>query len=189
MFELIRSLLDVVPDYAYEVLAKHFISNHREALDYLLACPDKNVRHFYASMIVYCTNLSITVHQLDLTDAKSEREKVISAFFDYCMNELNTRVASNWVRFQQFLVMLKQFVDLSEQCIAFAYKNEWIARLIDFYLQNYSPLEIYGEHKNSFRQGYQKPTLDPVIQTLAALVTRSHNRSNYNYGNGVYKKV
>ncbi len=45
--------------------------------------------------------------------------------------------------------MHRDFINSGEAQVDFAFKNEFIARLLDFFLEKDSPLNCYGEKKHN----------------------------------------
>ncbi len=60
--------------------------------------------------------------------------------------------------------MLRDFVNIGPRCIEFAFKNDFIARLTDFYLESESPIKCYGEKKHKISGSkYSHPNFDPLF--------------------------
>ena len=57
--------------------------------------------------------------------------------------------------------------------MSFLYQKEFIAVLIDFYLEKRSPIPYFSEKKHSLGNRYVEPEFNSLIQTVAIMVRRS----------------
>ena len=97
----------------------------------------------------------------------------INEFISYSVGILNTEVAKNWTRMNEFLELIRDFVKSGNQQLDLAFKEQLIARLIDFYLQKDSPVKCFGDKKNIMGNNYIQPKFDVVIQILAEMIPRT----------------
>ena len=56
----------------------------------------------------------------------------------------------------------------------YLFQHEFISVLIDFYLEKKSPVPELSEKKHSMGNRYTDPEFNPLIQTIACMVVRSH---------------
>lgn len=66
MTNQLKLYMNLVPEYAYELLKSHIFSNRENTVDILITCPDKNVRYTIQQIIAYCINIVIQLNNLTL---------------------------------------------------------------------------------------------------------------------------
>ena len=62
--------------------------------------------------------------------------------------------------------------------IAYLYKREMIAVLMDFFLEKRSPLVGFAEKKHPIAGRYTNPPFDALLQVLSILIQRANNKLN-----------
>ena len=60
--------------------------------------------------------------------------------------------------------------------IAYLYKKEMIAILMDFFLEKRSPLVNFSDKKHPIADRYTNPPFDSLLQILSILIQRANNK-------------
>ena len=166
----------------------------------ILNCQDKQVRSHISQTILHTINIIISFYKLELNlqkpnekdefqlyedsnyvaEFQSEEDKKKAGIEEMIINFLNVmisimpnEVAKNWTKFQQYFEFWKDFAYSGESQISFLFQKQFIAILIDFFLEKKSPIPEFSEKKYSMGNRYVEPAFDPLIQTLELLVRRS----------------
>jgi hypothetical protein len=100
-------------------------------------------------------------------------EMKIIEFLDAMIAIMPTHVAKNWTKFQQFFEFWRDFAYSGEAQMTYLYRKEFIAVLIDFYLEKASPLQNFSEKKHQMGNRYAEPAFNPLVQTVAVMVRRA----------------
>ena len=116
---------------------------------------------------------SNNVIQNEEDNKKSDIEEMIIKLLTVMISIMPTEVAKNWTKFQQYFEFWRDFAYSGEPQISFLFQRQFIAVLIDFFLEKKSPVPELSEKKHSMGNRYVEPAFDPLIQTLALLVRRS----------------
>jgi len=189
--EKLKQFLSLNPESAWQLFDTIVNQDIKNFLELLLNCPEKQVRACTSQVILHAINVMITHYNLTLdTTLLKQKEKEeaqmneeekklykieesIVRFLDLLINHMPTEVAKNWLKFQHFFEFWRDFAAAGEQQIAYLYKKEFVAILIDFYLGNKSPVPELSEKKHSIGNRYVDPEFNPLIQTLARLIERA----------------
>lgn len=172
----LKQLLSVVPTFAFDFFVECFIDNYKTLIELILVCPDKLVRSVTINILLHVINLLITYHNLslDVLDEDPINKKVMQ-FLNVFQMLMPNDVAKNWNKFHQYFEFWRDFAISGEKQINFLFKKEFIAVLIDFFLEKRSPLQNYSEKKFSMSGRYANPSFDSLIQTVLILLQRGKN--------------
>lgn len=102
---------------------------------------------------------------------------MVLSFLQNCINIMPTEVAKNWLKMGQFFEFWRDFSFSGETQVAYLYKKEFIAVLIDFYLEKKSPVPHLSDKKHSIGNRYTDPEFSPLIQCISNLVRRARTTS------------
>ncbi|KRX05033.1 hypothetical protein PPERSA_06667 [Pseudocohnilembus persalinus] len=152
-FNYLVNFLRFVPQYAGEF----FISQFDDQMEYfintcLIKCPDIQVKKYVQKLIIYLINFLLKFHNItSLIDHQQETDQnvviveKINDLLIYMADQLNYDVAKFWDKNEQYLQFWVDFINSGETQIEWCFKNDLIARMIDFMLQDKSPMKCYGK--------------------------------------------
>ena len=176
--------------------------NYDYLLVLLLECPDAVARLNIANLLKYILNQlklrekdilydkeTITIEKEDGERFTQERYKALSSrFIMKCMMLLNSYVAKNWSKFDNFLDLLYSFAvgekDYSKQDeesqklekdsemlgLEFFYRHNFIEKACDFLLGKKSPLIKPGEKRIDMGGTYQTPNFSAIIKLVTRMI-------------------
>lgn len=217
----VKVLVDLMHRDASDQLPRKFLASwsERDGFDYLFSLllenPDALSRGHTASLLKFVL-VSLKMQEKDYLyeaedyevvgdDGKSmtmQRHKALSArFITRAMELLNTQVAKNWQRFDQFHDLLYTFAlaDVSDVYplsgnqtemktqaqqklfdtttpaarvgLEFFFKAKYVEKACDFMLGKKSPLCRPGERRTDLGGPYTHPELGNVIKLMCAMIT------------------
>jgi len=100
-------------------------------------------------------------------------ESEIINFLDHLIASIPTEAAKNWTKIGQFFEFWKEFANSGEAQMHYLYQKEFIAVLIDFYLDKRSPLVGFSEKKHTIGNRYTEPELNALVQTVSLMIRRA----------------
>jgi len=171
----------------------------------LLECPDNVARLNVANLVTFIINklkikekdyLYETVRQeIEFKDSDGKDQVRIeenpramtSKFILKCLDNLNTMVAKNWSRFEQFLEVILSFgigdsetqksFSCEEEKVAFErigleflFRQNFIGKACDFLLGKKSPLATPNEKRFEMGGSYSNPNFSSVIKLLTRMI-------------------
>jgi len=187
----VRNLMSYVPTSAVAFFDKFVIKDFKSFLELTLACPNKQVRYCVSQIVLHAINVMIAHYKLDMdltkhkelestiesaTPEEKERwniQEVIFKVLNLLITLMPTEVAKNWTKFSQFFEFWRDFASSGEPQMFYLYQKEFIAVLLDFYLEKRSPIPEFSEKKHSMGNKYTEPEFHTLLQTVAIMIRRA----------------
>jgi len=188
---VLKNLASLVPEAAFSFFEALAINETKYITQLFLNCPSRLVRHYTSQAILQSINILIAYHNLslDLRDLYQRKHQVsqmndseryvfkieseIVNFLDHLIASIPTEAAKNWTKIGQFFEFWKEFANSGESQMHYLYQKEFIAVLIDFYLDKRSPLVGFSEKKHTIGNRYTEPELNALVQTVSLMIRRA----------------
>ncbi|KAL4448730.1 hypothetical protein ABPG74_012819 [Tetrahymena malaccensis] len=181
-----KGMLDLIPQYTYEFAKEFIFSRFKQIESVLTSCSEGVIRSCYQQIINFTINNLINYHniQLDISESlfngkdddqftEAElAERDINIFLDRLLDIMHTEVSKNWLRMQQYLEIFRDFAYGGDVQIQWCFNKEMIARLIDFFLGNLSPLNCYGQKKHEIGNRFVQTPFGPLLQNVCFLIQK-----------------
>lgn len=188
----LKIIISLVPSCADKIF-DNFFARDIQVFEIWLKSPEESVRGQIGQLTLYLINTMISHHKLELNDvilteeqiaslSEEERRKVqaelqIQRFLQHAAAIMPNEVAQAWLKMGQYFEFWRDFANSGEAQVNYLYKREFIAVLIDFYLEKRSPLKDFSEKKHSIGNRFADPEYKPLVQTIAILVRRAKTQT------------
>ncbi|EAS02785.2 ubiquitin carboxy-terminal hydrolase (macronuclear) [Tetrahymena thermophila SB210] len=181
-----KGMLDLIPQYTYEFAKEFIFSRFKQIESVLTSCSESVVRSCYQQIINFTINNLINYHNIQLNISESFfigkdddqfteaelAERDINVFLERLLDIMHTEVSKNWLRMQQYLEIFRDFAFGGDVQIQWCFNKEMIARLIDFFLGNISPLNCYGQKKHEIGNRFVQTPFGPLLQNVCFLIQK-----------------
>mmetsp|Transcript_8203 Transcript_8203/g.16159 ORF Transcript_8203/g.16159 Transcript_8203/m.16159 type:complete len:2815 (-) Transcript_8203:1874-10318(-) len=128
----------------------------------LLLPSEPTTRRCVAELLLFIINKVIPYD----FSIESKPRKVLDAL----LGLVNTDVAKNWMRFEQFWEFFNSFANSGVRHVEYLYEVDAATLLADFYLGSKSPLHKPGQTRPTVGSKVTKAEFGPLLQTLSTLV-------------------
>mmetsp|Transcript_7871 Transcript_7871/g.15214 ORF Transcript_7871/g.15214 Transcript_7871/m.15214 type:complete len:2832 (+) Transcript_7871:1305-9800(+) len=167
--KILPELLDIL-----KTQFTHFPQNCSYFLEYLLAndakqlsevmlvCSDKLIRGAAGKFIAQ-------IHAIEASHNFGEGS-VARKFIDACLLIVPTDCEKHWTRFPQYWEMIGDIARSGKAQLEYLYEIDAIARLLDFYLADKSPLAKPGEKRKSLGSKNWLPQFTPLIEAVTVMI-------------------
>jgi len=193
MTELLSSTTQTSHELIEQLLGPYF----SDFTACLLSCNDSKIRKDIAGFVSACLQTLAKAEEDDLleeititekvkktekgkeTNEEVEREvsvpKALSGRFVLKMLEIvPTECPKQWIRFQQYFEILRDFVRLGRNQLEFMHKNSALVRLVDFVLGNKSPLLQSGDKRYEMGSRLTRVDgFDSIVEIVSLLIRNS----------------
>ncbi|KAL4498387.1 hypothetical protein ABPG72_013193 [Tetrahymena utriculariae] len=181
-----KGMLDLIPQYTYEFAKEFIFSRFKQIESVLTSCSESVIRSCYQQITNFTINNLINYYKIQLNlsesffigkddDQFTEAELVerdIIVFLDKMLDIMHTEVSKNWLRMQQYLEFFRDFAYGGDVQVQWNFNKEMIARLIDFFLGNLSPLNCYGQKKHEIGNRFVQTPFGPLLQNVCYLIQK-----------------
>eukprot|EP00743_Colponemidia_sp_Colp-15_P003962 GILK01004274.1.p1 GENE.GILK01004274.1~~GILK01004274.1.p1 ORF type:complete len:2187 (+),score=414.92 GILK01004274.1:440-6562(+) len=170
------------------------LGNMSTISDLLLLCPDKVVRTTVEGLLEHLLR-TVGPYEYDFLMEEEEVEEMIAwkderatsdgnqpktrtvirpkALTARLMDELISlmdEAAKNWLRFQQYFQVFEDYAAAGAPEVQYLHSRRMIARLIDFFLGERSPLPSENKKRVAMGNKLMSPPFDPLFSCLSTLV-------------------
>ena len=128
--------------------------NQKEFFENLVQHMDRDVREIHAIILKCCVNICFAIENKEILDL------LMTKVFAMIPDELT----KNWLKLHQYLWFLCEVTRSGRAQLTYMIENKLISKLIDFYLENDSPLIngqiARGVKRQAMGSNYATPPLE-----------------------------
>ena len=128
--------------------------NQKEFFENLVQHMDRDVREMHAIILKCCVNICFAIENKEILDL------LMTKVFAMIPDELT----KNWLKLHQYLWFLCEVTRSGRAQLTYMIENKLISKLIDFYLENDSPLIngqiARGVKRQAMGSNYATPPLE-----------------------------
>lgn len=128
--------------------------NQKEFFENLVQHMDRDVREMHAIILKCCVNICFAIENKEILDL------LMTKVFAMIPDELT----KNWLKLHQYLWFLCEVTRSGRAQLTYMIENKLISKLIDFYLENESPLIngqiARGVKRQAMGSNYATPPLE-----------------------------
>ena len=146
--------------------AQEEAKNQKEFFEGLVQHMDRDVREMHAIILKCCVNICFSI----------ENKETLNFIMNRVFSMIPEDLTKNWLKVHQFLWFLNEVTRSGRDQLIYMIENKLVAKLIDFYLENDSPL-INGQlskgvKRQAMGSNYATPPFEQLIQNVSYVVKK-----------------
>jgi hypothetical protein len=173
--EILREQFTRYPQNCASLFEYLLANDAKQLSEVMLVCSDKVIRGAVGKFIAH-------IHAIETTTDFSAGSPA-KRFIDACLLIVPTDCEKHWTRFPQFWEMLGDIARSGRDQLEYLYEIDAVAKLIDFYLAEKSPLARPGEKRKSLGSKNWLPTFTPLIEAVTVMISAAET----NFRTGDFK--
>ena len=130
--------------------------------EHLISNMEKDVREMGQILLTYCVNRLFEMSNTDM----------IESIMTHVFAMLPEECSKNWLKIHQYLQFLYDVTKSGEQQLDYMVRKRLVTKLLDFFLENDSPLATGNPKRNQMGSNYANPPMEPLILAVS-FITRN----------------